>query len=88
MTQPDIIWRDAPQARPCEDCAIAARREWWGFTVDCEPCKARGASRLPQFKEARDRGDWYWHPYRRLLSQLGLEHNQVRAAAQADRVQG
>ena len=84
----DAQWVDAPATtKPaCEDCTIAVKRVWWGFTADCEPCKARGAARLPQFKDAHDRGDWYWHPYRRLLGQLGLTHDQVRNAAARDKV--
>lgn len=86
MTAAQSIDARAATKPDCRDCLLAARRRWWGFAADCDPCKARAVTRLPQFKEARDRGDWYWQPYLRLLDQLRLTHDAVRAAAAKDKV--
>jgi len=40
---------------------------------------------MPQYREAQKAGV-QTHAYRRLLQQFGLTHNDVRAAAQADKV--
>ena len=74
--------RKATQA--CADCALAARRRWHGFRAGCRGCCARAAARSPQFFDARKRG-CVTREYRRLLDQFGLSHEDVKAAAAADK---
>ena len=69
----------------CMDCTKAARAEHWGFAADCVGCCARAAARSPHFRRVRDAGMQQDGQYRRLLAQFGLQHEQVRAAAAADR---
>jgi hypothetical protein len=83
--QPEFLWRDAPQPAPCPECVRAEKVCSWTFMADCEGCKARGIARLPQFREAQKAGV-QTHAYRRLLEQVGLTHEAVRAAAQVDKV--
>jgi len=54
--------------------------------ADCRGCCARAAARMPQYREAQKAGV-QTHAYRRLLDQFGLTHAEVRAAAQADKMQ-
>lgn len=70
----------------CSDCTKAAARRHHGFLAGCVGCCARAAARMPQYREAQKAGV-QTHAYRRLLQQFGLSHEQVRAAAQADRIQ-
>lgn len=72
--------------QPCSDCTKAAARSWHQFTANCRGCCARAAARMPQYREAQKAGV-QTHAYRRLLEQFGLTHDNVRAAAQADRAQ-
>lgn len=67
----------------CIDCTTAAARPWHGFTGGCRGCCARAASRSPQFDTARRTGR-VERPYRALLEQFGLTHDEVKAAAAAD----
>jgi hypothetical protein len=68
----------------CPDCAKAAQGVWHGYSGNCKGCVARGVSRLPQTRKARDSGDKFDRDYRRLLEQAGVTHNEVLAAAKAD----
>lgn len=72
--------------KACADCQASAQREHWGFTAGCAGCCARAASRSPHFRRVRDAAMQPDSQYRRLLSQFGLQHEQVRAAAAADRI--
>jgi hypothetical protein len=71
----------------CLDCATSAKAEHWGFTAGCSSCCARAASRTPHFRRVRDAGMQLDSQYRRLLAQFRLDHEQVRAAAAADRLE-
>lgn len=68
----------------CADCAAAAAVEHWGFAAGCRGCCARAAARSPQYRRVAEDG-FLDREYRRLLSQFGLQHAEVRAAAQADK---
>jgi carboxylesterase type B len=68
---------------PCEDCATAARELHHGFRNGCPGCCARAAARSPHFRRVRDNGTQD-RQYRALLEQMGLSHDQVKAAAAAD----
>lgn len=67
----------------CPDCAAAAREVWHVFRADCIGCRARAMARSPHFRRVRDAGAQD-RPYRQMLQQFELTHEQVRAAAQAD----
>jgi hypothetical protein len=67
----------------CPDCKAAADREHHGFKAQCLGCRARGAARTPHYRRARESG-MQDRPYRSLLQQFELTHDQVRAAAAAD----
>lgn len=67
----------------CPDCKAAAEREHHGFQANCRGCRARGAARSPHYRRARESG-MQDRPYRALLQQFELTHEQVRAAAAAD----
>lgn len=83
MTAPAAIPVDT-SATTCTDCAVAAARAWHGFTQGCRGCCARAAGRSPQFAAARKAGV-VDHQYRRLLDQVGLTHDEVKAAVAADK---
>jgi hypothetical protein len=51
--------------------------------MGCRRCCARAAARAPQFAAARKSGA-VDRPYRALLDQFGLTHDEVKAAAAAD----
>ena len=67
----------------CPACAEAARQESHLFHDGCRGCCARSAARSPQFSAARKTGRLD-RPYRALLEQFDLTHDEVRAAHQAD----
>jgi carboxylesterase type B len=67
----------------CADCTAAAAQPWHGFTAKCPGCCARAAARSPHFRRVRDNGTQD-RQYRALLEQMGLSHDQVKAAAAAD----
>ncbi len=70
----------------CNDCILASQREYWGFAAGCRGCCARAAARTPHWRRVRDAGMHIDSQYRRLLTQFSLSHEQVRAAAAADRL--
>lgn len=67
----------------CPDCKDAAERPHHGFHAGCSGCRARSAARTPHYRRARESGVQD-RPYRLLLHQFDLTHEQVRAAAAAD----
>lgn len=67
----------------CPDCKAAADRVHHGFQAKCLGCRARGAARSPHYRRVRESGVQD-RPYRALLQQFELTHEQVRAAAVAD----
>ena len=67
----------------CPNCAAAANTLHHGFTAACKDCCARAAARSPHSRRVRDAG-MLDGPYRMLLAQFDLTHEQVKAAAQAD----
>lgn len=68
----------------CRDCESAKVKRHHGFMAECRGCCARATARMPQFAESRKAGVMT-HEYRRLLDQFGLTHDQVKAAAAADK---
>ena len=69
----------------CPDCTQAAREVWHAFSADCAGCAARALARGPHYRRCRDAGRLDRH-YRAALDQFKLSHEQVRAAAAADRL--
>lgn len=67
----------------CPDCATAAKQLHHGFRANCRGCCARAAARSPHFHRVKTSG-MQDRQYRALLAQFGLEHSEVRAAAEAD----
>lgn len=67
----------------CSDCIASKQRPWHGFRSACPGCCARAAARSPHFRRVREAGRLDT-PYRALLRQFGLEHEQVKAAAAVD----
>ena len=67
----------------CPSCTEAAQQVSHAFHAGCRGCCARAAARSPQFAAARKAGVLD-RPYRALLDQFGLTHDEVRAAHQAD----
>lgn len=70
----------------CNDCAAASRGDCWEFTAGCRSCCARAASRMPQARKQRSGDGFQDRDYRRLLDQFDLSHEEVRAAAAADKL--
>jgi len=68
----------------CTDCATAAKKLHHGFS-DCMGCRARAVARDPRFFEARKAGRMT-PEYRRMLEQAQVTHDEVKAAAAADKV--
>ena len=77
----DSVRQDTLQ---CPDCALAERCRWHGFTATCKGCKARAAARSPECHEARTENR-QTQGYRQLLKALGVTHEDVKAAAAADK---
>ena len=67
----------------CPDCTAAAQQDWHGFKAGCLGCAARAVARGPNYRRVRDAGRLD-RQYRGELEQLGVTHEQVKAAAQAD----
>lgn len=68
---------------PCPDCAASASSAWHGFHTDCPGCKARAASRSTEFRNAQI-VRVQSAPYRRLLEQMDVTHQQVLEAHSSD----
>lgn len=70
----------------CDNCTTSAQQEHHGFSAGCRGCCARAAARSPHFRRVRDQGHQDRH-YRALLQQFDLTHDQVKAAAAADKLE-
>lgn len=68
----------------CHDCHLAAKKRHHGFSANCTGCAARSLVRSPHWRRVQQAGvqDRY---YRAALAQMGVTHDQVRAAAAADK---
>lgn len=87
MTDPRTDQEHAFQAAAiCHDCEQASVKPWHAFTAGCRGCCARALARSPHFRRVRDAGSLD-RQYRAALAQFGLEHAEVRAAAERDREQ-
>lgn len=62
---------------------MASADVWHGFRMGCPGCCARATARGPNFHRVRTTGTQD-RQYRAQLQQLGLTHEQVKAAAQND----
>lgn len=69
----------------CEFCARAAVQLEHGFHSQCRGCQARAAARSPFFFESRVYRKWT-REYRNLIERLGVTHEEVLAAAKADKL--
>lgn len=68
----------------CPSCSQAAQVPDCGlFTVSCRQCTARAVSRGPDFFASKQRGT-QTRDYRELLERMGLTHEEVLAARDAD----
>lgn len=67
----------------CTACERSAREECHEFVASCRGCCARAAARSAPFAEVRASGRLD-RPYRALLAQFGLTHEEVKAASLAD----
>lgn len=70
----------------CPDCQAAAERVHHGFCANCTGCKARSVVRGPCFDRVRKAGKLD-RQYLALLVQMGLSHEEVKAAAATDAMQ-
>lgn len=68
----------------CPDCTKAALKRHHGFMADCRGCCARACARGQAFQRVRLAGAQD-HRYRLALQQFGLTHDEVKAAAAADK---
>lgn len=76
---------DVPREAPsCPDCSAAAKKRWHGFHANCLGCAARSLVRGPHFRRVQQAGVLD-RQYRGACEQLGVTHEQVRAAAAADK---
>ncbi len=68
----------------CHHCILAAKKRHHGFEAGCAGCAARSLVRSPHWRRVQQAGvqDRY---YRLALAQHGVTHDQVRAAAAADK---
>ena len=70
----------------CPDCLAASERMHHGFKAGCDGCKARAISRSPHYRRVRDAGRLD-RDYQRLLDSFGLKHEDVKTAAEADKLE-
>lgn len=70
----------------CPECTAAAERTWGVFLAHCPGCIARQVSRSPAYAESREAGR-ILPAYRSMLARVGLDHQAVKAAAEADAMQ-
>lgn len=71
-------------ANPCPDCTAAALGPHWGFKRACQGCEARAIARGPDFHRCRVAGRQD-REYRALLANVGISHDAVVKAAEADK---
>lgn len=68
----------------CTDCKRAATKRHHGFSANCLGCAARSLVRSPHWRRVQQAGVQD-RQYRAALQQMGVTHDQVRAAAAADK---
>jgi hypothetical protein len=68
----------------CKACAKAAARVSHEFHAGCRGCAARSLVRGPHFRRVQQAG-MQDRQYRGALQQMGVTHEEVRAAAAADK---
>lgn len=69
----------------CHDCtSAAANRLHAGYRSGCKGCQARAIARGPHFHRCRAAGKQD-RQYRDLLAAVGVTHEQVMRAAEAER---
>jgi hypothetical protein len=68
----------------CLACEKAAQRVSHEFRANCRGCCARACARGQDFHRVRKQGVQD-HRYRLALQQFGLSHDEVKAAAAADK---
>ena len=73
------------RSESCEFCAQSAAGPCHGFRFDCRGCAARTAARSQPFAESRA-AKKQTQEYRALIDRLGVTHDEVIAAARADRL--
>lgn len=71
-------------AAPCPDCSTAAQVPHFVFRAGCTDCAARQIARGPDFHRCRTAGKQD-RQYRALLARVGVTHEQVVKAAEADK---
>ena len=71
-------------AQPCPACIEASLRPSWLFRKGCKGCEARAVARGPDFFRCKLAGRQD-REYRALLASVGVTHDEVVAAAAADR---
>lgn len=75
----------AASPAPCRECAAAAAGPAHGFDNRCKGCRARAAARSPFFADSLKAGR-LTTDYRTLIDRVGVTHDEVKAAAAADRL--
>lgn len=71
----------------CSACAAAAKKVSHLFHAGCMGCCARACARGQDFQRVRKAGALD-RQYRNALQHFGLTHDEVKAAAAADKGQG
>lgn len=68
----------------CKACTDAAKKRSHTFHAGCKGCAARSLVRSPHWRRVQQAGvqDRYYHA---ALQQMGVTHDDVRAAAAADK---
>lgn len=69
----------------CTECSQAAQGWHFGFLAACRGCQARMAARSPWYLEAKKAGR-LTPAYRETLERFRVSHDEVKAAADADRL--
>lgn len=69
----------------CPACIASAAEVHYEFRMGCLGCAARAVSRGPNWRRCRDAGRQDSR-YQGELRQLGVTHEQVKAAAAADQL--
>lgn len=68
----------------CSDCDRAAKKRHHGFSAGCRGCAARSLVRSPHWRRVQQAGVQD-RQYRAALQQMGVTHDDVCAAAAADK---
>ena len=69
----------------CPECSTAAERLHHGYRSGCKGCAARAVARGPDFHRCKTAGRQD-REYRDLLAAVGVTHEAVVRAAEAERV--